>query len=215
MNDVKEKKPEYEITVHEKDEGHYEGRYNARKFITIKLLSWSGVDQTLSRGSRVWLVYEVGDKGTHLVLKDTWIQFERPREGQNLTMIREDIRKLPDGRDLLEHFLTLVTHGDVQIEERTDSTQALHQRGHSLTTSYSLGVSSTGGTVSVSSSQQFHKHGGGALPQLYNPEPLPEPFTFPHKAHYRFVVKESGQDLQSLKNRQQMFVIFTHQCKGV
>ena len=95
-----------------------------RLFETENLLFDAGAEAVRGRGTRVWKVREVvGGKptGPLMVLKDSFVNEDRPREGKTTKKI---VESLPEGDKRRLNFLTVVVHGDVVINDRPDTTDA-------------------------------------------------------------------------------------------
>ena len=84
------------------------------------------------RGTRVWEVIELDadgkvKAGETCVLKDSWVNLERRREGQILVDIRAAAAKLgPESIEttiMNECFLTVITYGDVRVGGQVDKTR--------------------------------------------------------------------------------------------
>ncbi|PSR72489.1 hypothetical protein PHLCEN_2v11640 [Hermanssonia centrifuga] len=96
-------------------------------FRTIRTISDFRADGLLGKGTRVWEVVHVVDGkmvGPHCVLKDVWIEADRPREGQTLLSIRNSRSSLRFKRQIDRHFLTVLCHGDVFVQSRDGNSQA-------------------------------------------------------------------------------------------
>lgn len=114
--------PQYEITVQSK-----EGK--ARVFRTIELVSAVGAESIRGRGTRVWKVREVDDgelSKDYYVLKDAWVDSDRPSEGEVVAQIEEDAKKELDEREqkiLMDCLLTTHIAGSVMLgPDKPDST---------------------------------------------------------------------------------------------
>ena len=109
---------------------HQESR---RRFRTKSTISSFGAEPLRSRGTRVFKAIEIDDldreKGSHVVLKDTWIDTDRIREGDILAQLYDEAQG--DDKLLVEkYFLTTVCHGDVQLNsEAVDDTKQGLMRG--------------------------------------------------------------------------------------
>ena len=88
-----------------------------RIFRTVELLSSVGAEHLRGRGTRVWKVHEVvGERLSEetYVLKDTWIDSDRMREGHIMAEIRNSATKKE--KELIEDaLLTMEVHGDVYV----------------------------------------------------------------------------------------------------
>lgn len=105
-----------------------------RVFRTKELINDDGTGELRGRGTRVWEVDEVVD-GTvketveGLVLKDSWIDHDRKREGEILQEIKKSYTDSGDRQIFEAFFLTVLCHGNVYIGEEEDTTRSLMTRG--------------------------------------------------------------------------------------
>lgn len=94
-----------------------------RIFRTKELLSNS--KHLRVRGTRVRVVNELFDgRGVEetFVLKDTWVDFSRTREGHITADILESVTNEEDRKLVETAFLTTECHGDVHLDGETDTT---------------------------------------------------------------------------------------------
>lgn len=119
--------PQYDITVHPfpapraGDGSVMEPR--PRIFRTKKLLSNS--KHLRGRGTRVWVVNELVDGRAAeetFVLKDTWADSSRTREGHITAEIVESVTDGEDRKLVETAFLTTECHGDVHLDGKPDVT---------------------------------------------------------------------------------------------
>ena len=81
---------QYDITVRQGDDG------SAITYRTKRMISNIGADTLRGRGARVWEVAELDgnseekDSGLTCVLKDSWVDEDRRREGEILKQVRAD-----------------------------------------------------------------------------------------------------------------------------
>lgn len=112
----------YDIVVRHQDD---DGSILATTFRTEKLISNVGAQAIRGRGTRVWRVRKLLNgkvSGKTMVLKDCWIYSDQKREADVLEEIKASARDDDDRRVFNRHLLTVVCHGDVYIDEETDST---------------------------------------------------------------------------------------------
>ncbi len=90
---------------------------------TVELISDLAVESIIGKGTRVWKVIRLQDGepfGEPAVLKDSWVDKDRPREGA----ICQELRSLhgPDGPppELADALLTVECYGNVFIEPGPD-----------------------------------------------------------------------------------------------
>jgi hypothetical protein len=185
-----------------------------RLFETEDLLSDAGAEAFRGRGTRVWTVREVVDgkpAGRLMVLKDCFINEDRPREGDT-TM--EIVGALPEGDERRLHFLTVVVHGDVVVDDRPDTTDVIH---HDQICPPSLPCIEVGaifnqlgpsaGFYAVAQADTSTDSGSGNLPFVLPTVPAFAPTrSHQNRQHYRIVFKEVGEAVSSMKNRKDMFL---------
>ena len=81
------------------------------------------------RATRVYEAYDVKNPHSRVVIKDSWVDVNRPKEGDTLTEILNDAS---DDEKAL--FLTVLVHGVVAIDGREDLTQDLLMNGYLIST---------------------------------------------------------------------------------
>ena len=82
------------------------------------------------------------------MIKDSWVNVNRPKEGDTLSKILNDA-----SNDERAMFLTVLVHGVVTIDGREDLMQDLHMNGYLVSTD-------------VDSHKLNNKRGGNLLPEL-------------------------------------------------
>ncbi len=210
MQPVKGQRGQFDITVHLDSD-----RQNSRTYRTVRIISSYGADPLRGRGTRVFEAVELDGNGepigSHVVLKDTWIDNDRAREGNILTSLH--LAAQGEDKQLMEKsFLTTICHGDVwtgfgllddnaktlmrglDIEKDRDSLFQLQrkstiQRGRSAPRSESLRASSS---VQVPHSNK----------------------TYAHKTHYRIVFKEIGTTIDRVRSLPEVMKVLTETAGG-
>ncbi|PSR77008.1 hypothetical protein PHLCEN_2v8107 [Hermanssonia centrifuga] len=139
------------------------------------LLSDSGAQSLHGRGTRVWKVVRVKDGeavGDPVVLKDSWVDLDRPREGAILQEVCGMAASEPADKTLSDALLTVECYGDVVIDG--DGDQCIDR-----TTRMNLSDLPTHGsdTDTAVTKLLLHRH---------------------HKVHHRVVFKEICQTIQQL-----------------
>ena len=81
------------------------------------------------RATRVYEAYDVEDPDSKVVIKDSWVDVNHPKEGDTLSEILEDASD-----DEKAMFLTVLVHGVVTIDGREDLTQDLLMNGYLVST---------------------------------------------------------------------------------
>jgi hypothetical protein len=212
------------------------GTNPVRTFRTRRIISDYGADTMCGRGTRIWAVVETTNlDGPEYALKDCWVDHDRPREGgvlQELYHIDLGNTTRAERQAARRHFLTLVTHGDVPMgdkstatkslssttESSTDSTLMIMRRGIKLTCNNSLVIRrqrrTTNPPTSRPSAHDPQKHlstpatgSKGNLPQLRHAFDAVEAESTIDRDlnHYRVVFTEVGQSLYSLKSFSDIF----------
>ena len=81
------------------------------------------------RATRVYEAYEVGNPGSMVVIKDSWVDVNRAKEGDTLHELLKDASD-----DEKAMFLTVLIHGVVTIDGREDLTRDLLMNGYFVST---------------------------------------------------------------------------------
>jgi protein kinase-like protein len=81
------------------------------------------------RATRVYEAYEVGNPGSIVAIKDSWVDSNRPKEGDTLSKLLDDASD-----DEKAKFLTVLIHRVVMIDGREDLTQDLVMNGYLVST---------------------------------------------------------------------------------
>ena len=81
------------------------------------------------RATRVYEAYEAGSSGSKVVIKDSWVDVNRTKEGDTLSELLKDAS---DNEKAM--FLTVLVHGVVTIDGREDLTRDLLMNGYLVTT---------------------------------------------------------------------------------
>jgi hypothetical protein len=176
-----------------------------RVFQTKEMLANYSADRAIGRATRVWEVYEGQGKDgqkTH-VLKDTWVEITRPREGETY---RNVLAGATDEEK--EFFLTVVCDGDVKLASGTDDSTLETRQG-----------SPPGDTFQVF--DPFARSYSKSL-IIAKPEGMPEPLrpatkprAFVNRAHYRIVFDEVGVPLSKLRSMGEIWQAACDANKGL
>jgi Fungal protein kinase len=81
------------------------------------------------RATHVYEAYDVENPGSKVVIKDSWVDSNRPKEGDTLSEILDDASD-----DEKAMFLTVLIHGVVTIDGREDLTRDLLMNGFLVST---------------------------------------------------------------------------------
>jgi hypothetical protein len=115
----------YQITVKGKDK---------HRRIVTKVYKTTDIIADMSsnlrgRATRVYEAYDVKNPHSRVVIKDSWVDVNRPKEGDTLNEILDDASD-----DEKAMFLTVLVHGVVAIDGREDLTQDLLMNGYMVST---------------------------------------------------------------------------------
>ncbi|PSR77010.1 hypothetical protein PHLCEN_2v8109 [Hermanssonia centrifuga] len=108
--------PQYDITVRTED---------GEKLVyrTLELISDLAVESAIGKGTRVWKVIRLRNGepfGEPAVLKDSWVDKDRPREGTICQELRSFAGPVEPPPGLADALLTVECYGDVFIEPGPD-----------------------------------------------------------------------------------------------
>jgi hypothetical protein len=202
-------KPTLRITVHDAIVGR-------KQYDAVQVLSVASADPMMGRGTRVWLVKETDNPDAPLrVLKDSWVDSGRTREGANMAKICNLlVEKDPEAR---KHFLTVEACGDVCFNFGDNDHPVIfdcteHNRrnaqfdlNHSLplaTVADAPNSSIVGATPMMSQSRMAGLSAHKAMSRALN------------RHHYRIVFEEPGQAIHGLASRQDMFRAVCDAARG-
>ncbi|KAF7790467.1 hypothetical protein EIP86_001422 [Pleurotus ostreatoroseus] len=172
---------------------------NIRQFYTMQLIHSAAAEAVRGRATRVWAVKEKGgDPGKMLVLKDTWVECTRTREGTLMEQIIKDV-----GPELKKHLLTVVCHGNVYIDGQADTTR-------SVDADYRFLVEMPSSKESKKTAESLHSR--TVTGSVADREAAPEdaetsaPVIYGQRAHYRIVFEEVGEPLRCVENLDEAFI---------
>lgn len=187
----------YDIIVHDE-------RHGDQVFKNARIIADFGVDVTCSRGTRI---FKTGDGQ---VFKDSWVDRDRIPEGTRLNAIRMAIEAdategvIPGDA---KHFLTVVAHGYVKVDEIDDHTSKPIMRGVDLPCSRNLTIvrdtATTTDPARVRIGVMLSEMTPSVMPSVKRKdandvnEPSPH-LCINHRAHYRVEFKECGVSLHDL-----------------
>lgn len=189
----------YDILIYDEEQGEV-------VFKNARIIADFGADATCSRGTRVFETH------SGQVVKDSWIDHDRIPEGTRL----KDIRKAIEADTTegvtpgdAQHFLTVIVHGYVKVDETDDHTSKPIMRGIDLFSSNSLAILQE--TVTTADPARVSI---GAIPSVMAPSVLQRVqrrdanekkrlsplLKINHRAHYRVAFEERGVSLHDLMN---------------
>lgn len=196
---------------------------------TQQLLSDVGANHIRGRGTRVWRVKKVIEHGgvgeTEFILKDSWVDSSRKREGKVLAEIHQSTKDPEVIAQLNEILLTMSMHGDVYIGDTVDQTVSGDYRDTIIrdnNVKFSLNHVSSSQTATGSSGEELNdnKKGKAVVIRIDEPvgdyprhveEPEEESKTlyYSSKVHYRIVFKEVCVPLHSITSlRYYVYMLF-------
>jgi Fungal protein kinase len=115
----------YQITVKGKDNHQ---NVVTKVYKTIDIIADMS-SNLRGRATRVYEAYEVENPGSMVVIKDSWVDVNRPKEGDTLSEILDDAS---DEEKAM--FLTVLVHGVVTIDGKEDLTRDLLMNGYLVST---------------------------------------------------------------------------------
>ncbi|KAF8811221.1 hypothetical protein BYT27DRAFT_7252939 [Phlegmacium glaucopus] len=195
----------YWITIQGKDN---HGNVVTKVYETIDIIADLSANLR-GRATRVYEAFDVGNPVSKVVIKDSWVDANRPREGDMLSEILDGASE-----DEKSVFLTVLLHGVVTIDARQDLTQDLLTDGYRISTDNISIKEERIKSHDIVQSGHMYKATIFELLQRSNPDPQPASLlTAPNvtcikpsprvlvygpMAHYRMVFKERGESLHSL-----------------
>ncbi|KAJ3552851.1 hypothetical protein NM688_g3934 [Phlebia brevispora] len=186
-----------------------------RFFETISQLSTEKADALRGRGTRVWKSTEVTRTGRRMnkppvVLKDTWIDDDRQREGYIIEQIR-NVENEEHRVTLQEMLLTVECHGDVLIHDQHDTTRRAPDDASDER--FLLEQPRPNAQELKVKADQIRATNGSAY---RSPDRRPKAIPSYHKkTHYRIVFKEVGKTLQSEKSLVQVYDSLSQVAHGL
>lgn len=199
----------YDITVNDKERGDM--RYRTQKYV-----HYFQAEAPRGRCTRVWQVQKLNGnnepEGEALVLKDTWIDYDRDREGNIMEAVINDLSTAEDKETLRKILLTVLCHGDVLGPDgQQDSTRVARSDGCRFYPLYEETTTDkkarATGTNSLTNSGAY-----GALTSKvgrYN-----KPILLTRKIHYRIVFEEAGTPLNQVENLRHVFKALWNVSRG-
>ena len=189
---------QFVITVHPDND-----KQNPRRFRTTRIISSYGAESIRGRGTRVFEAVELDrngePNGSHVVLKDIWINSDRTREGNILTSLHEAAED--EDKQLFEkHFLTTVCHGDVWTElDIVDDTANALMRGLNISPGHDTLFELQRAPIF-----QYRIRASGSEGHL----------RYTHKTHYRIVFKEICITIDRMLSLPDVMVVLAETVSG-
>ena len=207
---IQRNRGQFVITIHPDDD-----KQSPRRFQTRQIISSSGAESLLGRATRVFEAVEIdgsgNPNGSPVVLKDTWIDSNRTREGNVLALLHKEANC--EDRKLIEkHFLTAICHGDVWTELHIcDDTANSLMRGLDITSDhvslFKLQVNPFMRTYeSMSGSESSQESRRVRAPHSH--------LRYTHKTHYRIVFKEKGITIDRIRSLPKVMEVLSETVGG-
>jgi hypothetical protein len=200
------------------NKGHLRIQVKSRTFVTHKVLADFAADSLLGRGSRVWRGHFEGEDDKERVLKDVWVDTDRPREGDILRNLAHTFQldPYPDS-SFSDHFLTVIEDTIVELDgTHRDDTLNTMMNGQeppedckSLNLPRSSDLPSKPKTRSIS-----HAISSGIGPSPHEVKRAPIPHRFRPRSHYRITFEEVGRALYEVKNLEDVFSALRDVMRG-
>ncbi|KAI0916496.1 hypothetical protein AcV5_002974 [Taiwanofungus camphoratus] len=165
---------------------------------TTKVLSDGGADVPIGKGTRVWearQVVEGEERGEPVVLKDSWVDNDRDREGNVFASLRSSAPSEAIREGIDTHFLTVLHHGDVYVDGEADESRIVMPRGVDIPQEcprYNLFVPWLSEDERLIGCYR-HLTLAEYKARMYKPPP-----TYHSRSHYRIVFKEICQPLYEI-----------------
>ena len=207
---IQRNKAQFVITIHPDND-----KQSPRRFQSSKIISSSGAESLLGRGTRVFEAVEIdgngNPNGSPVALKDTWVDSDLTREGSVIALLHTEANC--EDRKLIEkHFLTTICHGDVWTEpDIWDDTANSLMRGLDITSDH----------VSLFKLQvkpfirTYESRSGSESSQECRRVQAPHPhLRFTHKTHYRIVFKEKGITIDRIRSLPKVMEVLSETVGG-
>ena len=207
---IQHNRGQFVFTIHPDND-----KQSPRRFQTRQLISSSNAGSLLGRGTRVFEAVEIdgngNPNGSPVVLKDTWVDSDRTREGNVIALLHTEANC--EDRELIEnHFLTTICHGDVWTElDICDDTANSLMRGLDITSDH----------VSLFKLQvnpfmrTYESRSGSESSQERSRVRAPHPhLRYTHKTHYRIVFKEKGITIDRVKKLSDVMKLLSETVGG-
>ncbi len=198
---------QFDITVHSNS--------MTRTFRTIRTISSYGAETLRGQATRVFEAIELDKNGkpngSHVVLKDAWIDSDRMREGDILAQLHAAANG-EDKKLMHKHFLTTICHGDVWIKpDVVDDTANALMRGLKITKDHDSLFQ-----LQRNSSIQNNTPGTGSRNlRAFSPTEVPcHLIRYDPKTHYRTVFKEVCVTIDTMRSLPDVMQVLTETVSG-
>ena len=188
------------------------------------------------RGTRVWEARKLVKNtamGSSVVIKDSWVDHDKPREGDLLVQLMARLRDTlgVDMKAAASYFLTVLRQGDVYIDGEVDATFSKIMWGTDVQKTFdTLWVRPPGHfTESESTTDNSRSKNSSSVGQA-EMERLPTmgrlrttqlsevtqgfEYTKHHRSHYRIVFQERGKSLHQIDDLRDRFQALMGATRG-
>ncbi|KAI0946838.1 hypothetical protein AcW1_010392 [Taiwanofungus camphoratus] len=180
---------------------------------TIKILADFGADAPQGRGTRVWEAkkLENGEEcGEPVVLKDSWIDSDRTREGVLYGELRDSDTSTDFQNAMKTFIMTAICNGDVYINGEVDDTQMLMTRGQRIPRDCSkFTVQLTRPPAAQFSHSSRLATGYHHSPEEYRGKHSAPPRVYHPKTHYQIVFKEVCKPISTVTSLATVFKLLS------
>ncbi|GJE97362.1 hypothetical protein PsYK624_135780 [Phanerochaete sordida] len=172
---------------------------------TQRLISAIGAESPRGRGTRVWEVRELDkcggtESGPSLVLKDSWVDQDRPREAKILDDIRASVTSKGDWKLLKQHLLTVRNSADVLVEGVPDDMRFVMRRAIVPIWEETIPVKKDL-HANKQSQDEPHPPVAAVVPERASEQHV----VYHRKVHHRVVFKEMGTTIMEVGTFTQAF----------
>ena len=201
---------------------------------TRETLSSSSADRLLGHATRVWIVHRLGSGKSEpqpeevpLVLKDVWLEDDRPPEHMLLGELLNDVEKkygTATRRKLASHLLTPIAHCFTRVNGEEDHTTDVMMRGYSPSykETFRVNVEHLGCDTDCDEGED----GAGPRTEIgvdgLRRNGLRDPFYWCNSAkrisrrkHYRVVFKEVATSVYTLHDLEDVFTVLSDSAEGL
>jgi hypothetical protein len=185
---------------------HLRIQVKSRTFVTHKVLADFAADSLLGRGSRVWRGHFEGEDDKERVLKDVWVDTDRPREGDILRDLAHAFQLHPyPNSSFSDHFLTVIEDTIVEVDgtHHDDTLNTMMNGQEPPEGCKSLNLPCLSDLPPKSKTRSVISSGIGPSPHEVKRVPIPHHFR--PRSHYRITFEEVGKALYEVKSLEDIF----------
>jgi hypothetical protein len=201
------------------NEGYLRIQVKSRIFVTHKVLADFAADSLLGRGSRVWKGHFEGEDNKERVLKDVWVDTDRPREGDILRDLAHAFQLNPyPNSSFSDHFLTVIEDTIVELDgtHHDDTLNAMMNGQEPPKDCKSLNLPRPSDLPSKLKTRSVsHAVSSGIGPSPHEVKRAPASHHFRPRSHYRIGFKEVGKALYEVKSLEDIFNALKDVMRGL